>query len=356
MWRINRHIFFGIIMPLLASLLFGFAPMFFFAFFIYWLDRYEKEPKVLLTTVFFWGVIVAAGGAFIINTVLGVGVYLFTGSEAATELTSGSLIAPIVEESLKGLAVLIVFFIFRSEFDSTLDGIIYAAIVALGFAAAENSFYIYTKGYLESGWNGFWLLVFVRVVLVGLQHPFYTAFIGIGLAFSRMNKNIAIVLLAPIVGWCVAVFTHALHNTVLEVVPGLGGLAVGALFDWSGWIAMAAFASWALWHEAVYLKKHLSEEVSLGTISSPQYQTAIYASRQTVASINALFSRKYAATVRFYQLCGELAHKKQQLLTVGDENGNGLIIQSLRTELVQLGPDVLTFIPRTMETPRGEPG
>ena len=73
-------------MPLLASILFGFVPMFFFAFFIYWLDRYEKEPKALLTTVFFWGVIVAAGGAFIINTVLGVGVYLFTGSEVATEL------------------------------------------------------------------------------------------------------------------------------------------------------------------------------------------------------------------------------------------------------------------------------
>jgi protease PrsW len=343
-------------MPLLASLLFGFVPMFFFAFFIYWLDRYEKEPKALLTTVFLWGVIVAAGGAFIIDTVLGAGVYLFTRSVTATELTSGSLIAPVVEESLKGLAVLIVFFIFRSEFDSILDGIIYAAIVALGFAAAENSFYIYTKGYQESGWNGFWLLVFVRVVLVGLQHPFYTAFIGIGLAISRMNRNIAIILLAPIVGWCVAVFTHAFHNTVLTLVPGLGGLAVGALFDWSGWIAMAGFAVWALWHEAAYLKQHLGQEVTLGTISSPQYQTAIYASRQTMAAFNALFSRKYAATVKFYQLCGELAHKKEQLLTVGDETGNGLIIQSLRTELRRLGPEALTFTPRALETPRKEAG
>ena len=221
-------------MPLFASLLFGFVPMFFFAFFIYWLDRYEKEPKALLTTVFFWGVIVAAGGAFIINTVLGVGVYLFTGSEAATELTSGSLIAPVVEETLKGLAVLIVFFIFRREFDSILDGIIYAAIVALGFAAAENSYYIFARGYQENGWTGFWVLVFVRIVLVGLQHPFYTAFIGIGLAISRMNRQMAIILLAPLIGWCVAVFTHAFHNTLLDVMPGLGGMAVGALFDWSG--------------------------------------------------------------------------------------------------------------------------
>jgi protease PrsW len=333
-------------MPIFASIFFGFAPMFLFAFFIYWLDRYEKEPRVLLTTVFFWGVIVASCGAFIINTVLGVGVYLFTGSELATELTSGSLIAPVVEETLKGLAVLIVFFIFRREFDSILDGIIYAAIVALGFAAAENSYYIYTKGFMESGWSGFWLLVFVRVVLVGLQHPFYTAFIGIGLAISRMNRNLAIILLAPVVGWCAAVFTHAFHNTVLEIIPGVGALAVGAFFDWSGWIAMAAFAAWALWHEAAYLKKHLSEEVTLGTLSSPQYQTAIYASRQLMASFNAFFSRKYAATVKFYQLCGELAHKKEQLLAVGDEAGNGHIIQSLRTELTRLSPDVQTYAPR----------
>jgi protease PrsW len=343
-------------MPLFASLLFGFGPMFFFAFFVYWLDRYEKEPKFLLTTVFFWGVIVAAVGAFIVNTILGLGVYVFTGSETATELASGSLIAPVVEETLKGLAVLIVFLIFRSEFDSILDGIIYAAIVALGFAAAENTYYIYTKGYMENGWNGFWLLVFVRVVLVGLQHPFYTAFIGIGLAISRMNRNIAIIILAPFAGWCIAVLTHSFHNTLLEVVPGMGGLAVGALSDWSGWIAMAAFATWALWHEAAYLRKNLREEVTLGTLTPPQYQTAIYASRQTMASLNALFSRKYAATVKFYQLCGELAHKKEQQRVVGDESGNGLIIQSLRTELQRLGPDVLTFVPRVMSTPGGEPG
>jgi len=333
-------------MPLLASITFGFLPMFFFAFFVYWLDRYEKEPKALLTTVFFWGVIVAAVGAFLINTVLGLGVYMFTGSEAATEIASGSLIAPVVEETLKGLAVLIVFIIFRREFDSILDGIIYAAIVALGFAATENSYYIYTKGYLENGWGGFWLLVFVRIILVGLQHPFYTAFIGIGLATARMSNKLIVILLAPLLGWCVAVFTHAFHNTVLEVVPGLGGMAIGALFDWSGWIAMAAFAVWALHHEAVYLKKHLSEEVTLGTISAPQYQTAISSMRQTMASLNVLFTRKYAPTVKFYQLCGELAHKKEQMLVVGDENVNGLIVQSLRNELARLSPDVQTHTSR----------
>lgn len=337
-------------MPLFASILFGFVPMFFFAFSLYWLDRYEKEPKALLTTVFFWGVIVAAGGAFLINTVLGLGVYFLTGSEAATELTSGSLIAPVVEETLKGLAVLAVFLIFRQEFDSIFDGILYAAVVALGFAAVENSYYIFSKGYQESGWGGLWMVAFVRIILVGLQHPFYTAFIGIGLAFSRMSRYLAIAFLAPVIGWCVAVATHSFHNTLLTLVPGLGGMAIGTILDWTGWIAMSIFAVWALRREAKYLKKHLKEEVSLGNISLLQFQTAVSSLRQTMAAINALFGRKYASTVKFYQLCGELAHKKEQLQVVGEESGNSKIIESLRQQLRLLSPEAVTFIPRNLDS------
>ena len=111
-------------MAFIVSLFFGFVPMFFFAAFVFWLDRYEKEPKALLGAAFFWGVVVAAGGAFIINTAFGVGIYLFTGSESAAEAGTTSIIAPIVEEILKGTAVAIVFFLFYKEFDSILDGII----------------------------------------------------------------------------------------------------------------------------------------------------------------------------------------------------------------------------------------
>ena len=68
-------------MALIASLFFGLVPMFLFAAFVFWLDRYEKEPKALLGATFFWGMVIAAGGAFIINTAFGIGIYIFTGSE-----------------------------------------------------------------------------------------------------------------------------------------------------------------------------------------------------------------------------------------------------------------------------------
>jgi RsiW-degrading membrane proteinase PrsW (M82 family) len=324
-------------MPILASLFFGFAPMLLFAFFVYWGDRYEKEPKSLLTTVFFWGVIVAAGGAFIINTGLGAGIYFLTGSEFTTDVSTGSLIAPVVEESLKGLAVLLVFLLFRREFDSILDGIIYAAIVALGFAATENSWYIY-NGYMEGGWSGFWLLVFIRVMLVGWQHPFYTAFIGIGLAIARLNWRASAWLLAPLLGWCVAVIAHSLHNSLPVVVRGGFGFLLGTALDWSGWAAMTGFVIWALWRESACLKKQLKEEVELGLLTPQQYRTAGSAMAQFGAGTTAMFNGKYISTVRFYQTCGELAHKKEQFARLGDEGANQSIIQQLRTNLATLSP------------------
>jgi len=321
-------------LPLLVSLVCGFIPMFIFAAFVYWLDRYEKEPKALLGGAFFWGVVIAAGGAFIINTAFGIGIYLFTGSEAATEIGTASVVAPIVEEFLKGLAVLIVFLLFYREFDSILDGVIYGGIVALGFAATENAFYILDRGYNEGGWAGLWTLVFVRVILVGWQHPFYTAFTGIGFAVARTNSNLLVKFIAPVIGYVVAVSTHAFHNTFGSLIGGLEGLAMGTALDWFGWAIMLAFIIWMITHERKLLQKQLRDEVTSGLISPLQYQKAL--SPWTVST--APFSGR--ATARFYQVCAELAHKKEQLHRHGNEQGNMAIIDSLRRELAALAPQV----------------
>jgi RsiW-degrading membrane proteinase PrsW (M82 family) len=315
--------------------------MFLFAGFINWLDRYEKEPKALLGAAFMWGVLIAGGGAYIINTVLGLGVYIVTGSEGATDFATASIIAPVVEESLKGLAVLVVFFLFRKEFDSVLDGIIYAGITALGFAAIENVLYIYEYGYQEGGWEGLWQLVFIRVILVGWQHPFYTAFTGIGLAVARMNRNILIKILAVLGGFATAVFTHAFHNTFGGLIGGVEGLAIGTFVDWIGWFFMLVFIVWMILNERNILKRQLKEEVNSGLISPAQYRTAL-SFAQSGARLNALTSGNYFATSRFYQVCGELAHKKEQYTRLGEERGNRGIIEKLRGELNQLGPKAKT--------------
>jgi protease PrsW len=324
-------------MAFLGALFFGFVPMFLSAAFINWLDRYEKEPKLLLGAAFVWGMVIAAGGAFILNTAFGIAIYGLTGSEGAAEFGTTSIVAPIIEEGLKGLAVLIVFLLFRKEFDSVLDGIVYAAITAMGFAAVENVLYIYRNGYLESSWQGFWTLVVVRVFLVGWMHPFFTAFTGIGLAIARMSRNVLVKVIAVPTGYAIAVMAHAFHNTFGGLVGGMEGLLVGTFVDYIGYGVMLVFIIWMIVTERNMLKRNLREEVASGMISQRQYNTAI-SFFQTNAYFSALTSGTFLPTSRFYQVCGELAHKKEQLAKLGDEGGNRMIIEKLRAELTQLAP------------------
>ena len=324
------------IMGVILSVLLGFVPMLLFAYMVFWTDRYEKEPFLLLGGVFIWGAIVAAGAAFAINSFLGLGVYMFTGSHAFADLSTSSVIAPIIEETLKGIACLLVFLYFRREFDSILDGIVYAAITALGFAATENVYYIYTYGFQENGLSGILWMLIIRVILVGWQHPFYTSFIGITLAISRLNRTPWIIRFIPILGLGIAIITHSIHNTISTVFHGLQGLGIGLIFDWSGWLVMGIFILWAIFREQRWLITHLSEEVANGTISPHQYKTACSAWAQSSARINALFSGRFPLVNRFYLTTAELAYKKHQATIPGEKVHDPSEIDRLRGELERM--------------------
>lgn len=62
---------------------------------------------------------------------------------------SGFVVAGFTEEFLKYLAVFFIFYRSR-QFNERYDGIVYAVSVSLGFAAAENIFYVFSHG-LQTG-------------------------------------------------------------------------------------------------------------------------------------------------------------------------------------------------------------
>jgi hypothetical protein len=142
-------------------------------------------------------------------------------------------------------------------------------------------------------------------------------------------------------GFATAVGAHAFHNTFGSMIGGIEGLALGTLVDWVGWFFMLIFIIWMIVHERNILKRHLLEEVHNGLISSAQYRTAM-SFAQTGARLNALTSGNYLATSRFYQVCGELAHKKEQYAKLGEERGNLGIIEKFRGELTKLSPRAKT--------------
>lgn len=314
----------------------SFIPALIYASIIYWLDRFEQEPKRLLIGVFTWGAVVATGGAIIYSILFEVPLSFFL-DETALDLAGSVLVAPIVEESLKGLAVLIIYWVARREFDSILDGIVYAGITALGFAATENVLYLGVM-LSEEGVVGMLALFVLRVVLGGWGHAVYTAWIGIGLAIARSSHSLFVRLAAPFCGWVLAVSLHALHNGMASLLAseGLGGFVAMLLVDWFGWAVMLGIIIWAILREQRWMKVYLQEEVQMQLISPQQYLTASSVAKQFRARMSSLFSPHAKATKRFYRLCGELAQKKHQLASFGEEGGNSIIIMNLRREIAEI--------------------
>ena len=324
------------ILGFMVSTLAGVIPMLIYAWFLFMLDRYEKEPLKLLLGVFTWGAVVAAGAAYLINTLSSIGVYLITQSDFASQLTVSTLVAPAVEETLKGAAVLIVYLIFRSEFDSPLDGIIYAGVTALGFAATENIWYIHNLGFLENGWQGLLDLTLIRVVLVGWQHPFYTAFIGLGFAIARRSTQTLWKWVAPITGWSAAVLFHLMHNLFAGLFNSRTGMIFSTVWDWSGYFGLLILILFLINREQNWMQEYLEAEYLQELISKDHYQKACSALKQSAVLLKARIHGNYSETRRLFQACGDLMHKKRQLSRHGDELGSALEIQRLRSELKKL--------------------
>src|SRR5690242_14204473 len=85
-------------------------------------DRYEKEPLRYLVAAFLWGAVPAITIGIVVELILGAPVELVLGEKSlGGEVVSTGVIAPIVEEILKGGAVAIIYLWRRREFDGWVD-------------------------------------------------------------------------------------------------------------------------------------------------------------------------------------------------------------------------------------------
>lgn len=184
---------------------------------------------------------------------------------------SASLIAPIVEELAKGVALFALYLLFRQEFDGPLDGIIYGALIGLGFGMTENLFYFFGS-YGQGGWAQWLLTVAVRAGVFGLIHAFYTSLVGAGIGYMRLSTQRARPLLS-IAGLLAAMFFHGFHNLALSLPNSdlLSSLMLAVVGDWSGIFLMFVIVTLAWRQERTWVRVELQEEVALGIITPSQY-------------------------------------------------------------------------------------
>jgi RsiW-degrading membrane proteinase PrsW (M82 family) len=178
---------------------------------VLWVDRFEPEPLRMIVLTFAWGATIACFVAILLNTIGEVIVAEELGTEAA-EVYGSSFSAPIVEELAKAAVLFGIYWWKRDEFNGIIDGIVYAALVGLGFAMTENVLY-YGRGAVEEGVVGAVGTFVVRGLMSPFAHPLFTAMTGIGLGVAAASGSRGVRVAAPLVGLVAAILLHSAWNT-----------------------------------------------------------------------------------------------------------------------------------------------
>lgn len=174
-----------------------------------WLDRFEPEPARMLATTFLWGASIAVFLSLVVNSLVAGAADAVLGGIG--DQVAALFAAPLVEEGAKGLALLLVFLQERDEFDNVTDGVVYAAMVGLGFAMTENVLY-YGRAMAALPGDP-WPVFILRGLAAPFAHPLFTAMTGIGLGIAReRGRGGRELLLIPFAGYVVAVMLHAAWN------------------------------------------------------------------------------------------------------------------------------------------------
>lgn len=319
----------------LLSALAAILPTLLYVSLIYWVDRYEKEPWWLLAAAFLWGAIPSILIAYVFNSLLAIPFYWLAG-EATGEILAASFIAPPVEETLKGIALLGIFFWWRQEIDSPLDGIIYGAMVGMGFAMVENVYY-FLNIYHQEGLSAWEVNIFVRAILFGLNHALFSSMTGLGIAIARLSNKPFTRWVAPFIGWAAAMSFHFLHN--FTVSSGTLLCLLAFVFDWGGVTLTLLIIIWSLWQENRWIAQFLKEEVDQGILTVSQYELACSPRRRNGFCLQLLLTEgvtSFRRAKQFFYRCAELAYKKHHYELFGDAQ-TAQLIATLRQEIARFG-------------------
>ena len=197
----------------------AFAPGLFWLWYFFRKDKLHPEPLYLIRKCFVWGMaaIVPAG---VLELSFGF----------VSSFWQFVFIAPIIEELIKFWIVRLTVYE-RVEFDEPVDGIVYAAAAALGFATAENVLYLFQA--YRTGAETVATLAVIRAFLSVPGHALWSAMWGYALGFAKFSdakRGRELVLK----GLLLAVGLHGVFNLVCLSGPlfAVGMLILVPIF-WS---------------------------------------------------------------------------------------------------------------------------
>ncbi|HMP42997.1 MAG TPA: PrsW family intramembrane metalloprotease [Roseiflexaceae bacterium] len=331
---------------------------------LWYLDRRERESPWFFAGALLWGAVISTGVSAIFNALgfgfIAVGLEIAGGldSEVLGELLTAALVAPPVEEAAKGIALLVLFWFLRAEFDNLRDGVIYGALIGLGFNIAEYALYV-MNGYLEAdgAFAPYATQFATRFVFLGLNgHALWTALCGAGIGIARQTSRGCLKLIAPVGGYTLAVIGHAANNSIgiFGLVLALAILGVDfetvSFADISPitmWIAAASMnillqgLNYLIFGAALYQSAQWEREVirtqladEPASVVTPAEYQAVVADRLFQTRRLPKRSDRHAAAIVNAQ--NELAFRKWHVVRDGGDPATDSLVRAWREDIVRL--------------------
>lgn len=358
-------LFFNLPFEAMVALVAGIVAAAFFALpawiFIFYIDRREREPWILVFAALIGGGVVSVGFASLMNGVveslLGINlVALGVHGQGPTGLIDSlafTLTAPVVEESIKGLGLLLIWWLVRPEFNSVRDGIVYGSLIGLAFLIVEFGQFSGQILVLNGEVDLVQLLI-LRLPLFGLNtHLLWTAICGIGVGLAAETTG-----RLKQIGWLVlfyalAVLGHWLSNTLgvqvlgqLRSVAGLSEvteLTVGiTILNWAitilalllvqglFYLLLGYMLRWSGWQEIKLLQTYLADEVDDITMTKSEWDSLLSARPGSDRSLDPLTG---AAARQRRQAQNKLACRKAFVVQTGRDPESDLVIRAWRKDL-----------------------
>jgi RsiW-degrading membrane proteinase PrsW (M82 family) len=300
-----------------------------------WLDRFEAEPTRYLVGGFLWGALVAALVAATVNTsAMAVIEAVATRTEAT--LVTAVVVAPVVEEAAKGAFVLLIWWFARREFDGLIDGMVYAGLVAAGFAFTENIQYL-AQAWTDGGQDLLTATFIGRGLMSPFAHPMFTVLTGIGIGIAAHSRSAPIRWTAPVVGYLCAVLSHALWN-LAATTSGQGMLAVYLIVELPIFLAWVALIVWARRREGRLIGTFLRPYADAGWLSPAEVAmlSTMARRREARAWARANAGRPGLTSMRAFQdAASDLALLRRRMLVTGHDVQSPLEERRLLTAIVE---------------------
>jgi RsiW-degrading membrane proteinase PrsW (M82 family) len=202
----------------MTLLILAIAPSMIIITYVYFKDKFEREPWTLLLKNFILGGTVSILLTFIIGGLSTRFLPTLETNDVLDMFVKAFFVVALVEEFSK--YIIVRFFAQKNkEFNEPFDGIVYAVAVSMGFATLENVLYVYSYGFKTGVFRAFTAVP---------AHATFAILMGFYMGKAKFSDNR---FLLNMTGLMVATLFHGAYDFFLFInfIPGIAFGAFASL-------------------------------------------------------------------------------------------------------------------------------